>query len=167
MKVVEVTAQRVEEAELLDNNQMREWLALLAPEIEYLMPVRVTRERSAGPGFRPDSFHMREDMGSIRARIERLETEYAWAEDPPSRLRRFVSNFRIRPGEDEDEIRALTNVLVFRGRYDLPSFELICAERRDILQRTSDGGLLLARREVLLDHTSVGTPSSSDLKYKD
>ena len=31
------------EAELLDDNKIREWFALLDPEIDYKVPIRVTR----------------------------------------------------------------------------------------------------------------------------
>nr|WP_271035520.1 aromatic-ring-hydroxylating dioxygenase subunit beta [Mycolicibacterium monacense] len=36
------------EAELLDGGQFREWLGLLDPDIRYVVPVRTTREDSAG-----------------------------------------------------------------------------------------------------------------------
>jgi ethylbenzene dioxygenase subunit beta len=146
----------VREAELLDNQEIRAWLALCDTEIEYTVPVRLTRERTAGPGFSRRSFHMKEDYGSLEMRVRRLETEYAWAEDPPTRIRRFVSNFRIESGEREDEIAARTNLLVFRGRLDLATYDLISAERHDVLRR-SNGELRLLRRNVLLDYTTLAT----------
>lgn len=146
----------VEEAALLDNNELRAWLELLDPQISYAVPVRVTRERTAGAGFSKDGFHMKEDYGSLETRVRRLETEYAWAEDPASRIRRFVSNFRIRPGDDDDEIAATTNLLLFRGRYDSTDYDLLSCERRDVLRRT-EAGLKLKERLVLLDHTTLAT----------
>jgi ethylbenzene dioxygenase subunit beta len=146
----------VDEAEILDNHDVRAWLELCDPEIEYLVPVRLTRERTAGAGFTDRSFHMKEDYGSLEMRVRRLETEYAWAEDPPSRMRRFVSNFRITRGEAEDEVEARTNLLIFRGRYDSSQYDIITAERHDVLRR-ADGELRLLRRNVLMDYTTVGT----------
>jgi len=146
----------VHEAELLDNNEMRAWLDLMAPEISYTVPIRVTRERTAGPGFSRDGFHMKEDYGSLETRVTRLETEYAWAEDPPSRMRRFVSNFRIRPGDQPDQISATTNLLIFRGRFDSTDYDLLSCERRDVLRR-GDDELKILERVVLLDHTTLAT----------
>ena len=146
----------VDEAELLDDNRVREWLALLTPDIDYRVPVRVTRERTAGKGFSDANFHMKDDYGTLKARVDRLHTEYAWAEDPPSRLRRFVTNFRVRRGQADGEYAVKTSILVYRGRLDAAAHDLICADRHDVLRRGADG-LMLARRLVLLDHTTLAT----------
>ena len=144
------------EAELLDGNRLREWFELVDPEIDYRVPIRVTRERAAGAGFSVTGWHMLETYGSIETRIERLETEYAWAEDPPSRTRRFVSNIRVSAGVREDELAVRTNLLLYRGRYDAPEHQLVVAEREDVLRRVG-GGLRLLRRLVLLEHATLPT----------
>jgi 3-phenylpropionate/cinnamic acid dioxygenase small subunit len=144
------------EAELLDDNRIRDWFELLDPEVDYRVPIRVTRERAAGPGFSDEGWHMFEDHGSLEARVARLETEYAWAEDPPSRTRRLVTNVRVEAGESESEIRVKSNFLIYRGRYDSPKFNLIAGERHDVLRRAG-GDLRLLKRLVLLDHTTLGT----------
>ena len=41
--------------------------------------------------------HFDEDRYSLEKRVERLEGDHAWTEDPPSRARRFVSNVRVAP----------------------------------------------------------------------
>jgi 3-phenylpropionate/cinnamic acid dioxygenase small subunit len=146
------------EAEYLDDNRLRDWHALFDAEIVYQMPIRVTRERSAGPGFVADAFHMKEDWYSLQTRIARLETEYAWAEDPPSRMRRFVTNVRVRPGERDDEIGVKSNILIYRSRGDTPDYFVFAAERQDTLRRVDDG-LRIVRRVVLVDHTTLGMPN--------
>lgn len=147
-----------QEAEFLDDNQMRAWLALMHEEIEYQMPIRVTRERAAGPGFSDCSWHMNEDWGALETRIARLDTEYAWAEDPPSRTRRCVTNIRVSAAESEEweEVDVKSNLFLFRSRADQTSYHLLCAERRDALRRI-DGDWKLRKRLVLLDHTTLGT----------
>ena len=82
---------------------------------------------------------MFEDHGSLEARVARLETEYAWAEDPPSRTRRLVSNIRVEAGEAEGTLRAKSNLLIYRGRYDSPSYNLIAGERQDVLAPLTTG----------------------------
>lgn len=144
------------EAEYLDDNEMRAWLDLMHEDIEYVIPIRVTRERAAGAGFSEDSWHMREDWGSLETRVARLETDYAWAEDPPSRMRRCVTNIRVAPGDSEDEVNVKSNLLLFRSRFDQTSYQLFFAERRDLLQQV-DERWKLRKRVVLLDHTTLGT----------
>lgn len=145
-----------QEAKLLDDNLYRDWFSLFTEDMTYQIPVRVTKERAAGRGFSKKAFHMDETFGSMEVRIDRLETEYAWAEDPPSRTRHFVSNIMTDAVEAENEIAVTSNLLVYRGRYDSPSFHLISCERHDVLRET-DGSWKIARRLVLLDHTTLGT----------
>ncbi len=145
------------EAEMLDDNQIREWFdELVDVEIDYRVPIRVTRSRSEGAGFSEDGWHVLDDWGSLEARVMRLETEYAWAEDPPSRARRFVSNVRVRRAEDDDTVEIRSNLMIYRGRYDQPDFNLIVGERHDVLARV-EGRWKLRKRLVLLDHSTLGT----------
>lgn len=142
-----------DEAALLDGNKMREWLELLHPEVDYRLPIRITRERPKGPGFSDEGYHMYEDFESLQIRVERLYGEYAWAEDPPSRTRRFVSNVRVSVAAP-DEYEVLSNLMIFRSRLDAIEFELIAGERQDVLVKT-EGGLKLRRRLILLDHSTL------------
>jgi len=151
----EVEAFLFKEAELLDELRYREWLELLTPDVQYLAPVRITREREKGPGLVEGMAHFDEDYTSLEMRILRLETEFAWAEDPPSRTRHHVSNIRV--GEPkEDEIPVRSNLLLFRSRGDSPQYDLISCERHDILRRVN-GSLKLAKRVIVLDHSSLPT----------
>jgi len=151
----EVEAFLLKEAELLDNLRYREWLNLLTEDIRYVAPVRITREREKGAGFVEGMTHFDEDYTSLEMRIVRLETEFAWAEDPPSRTRHFVSNIRV--GEPEgDEVPVVSNLLLFRSRGDSPHYDLLSCERHDVLRRVN-GEWKLARRTILLDHSSLPT----------
>lgn len=140
------------EAELLDDDRPDEWLQLLAKDIEYTMPIRVTRRRGEDP-VAPNSWHMKESFASLGTRVARLGTTSAWAEDPPSRTRRFVSNVRCAPRGD-GEVDVKSNLMLYRSRGDTPEYVLLVCERRDVLRRT-DEGLRLARREILLSHTTL------------
>jgi len=142
-----------QEAEFLDERDLHGWLALLAEDIDYRAPVRVTRERLSGTSpFSGRSFHFIEDHGSLAARVRRFDTEYAWAEDPPSRTRRFVTNVRARiVGPDEIGVRS--NLLLFRSRAGDENAQISC-ERQDLWRRSRERWLL-ARRLVLLDHTAI------------
>jgi 3-phenylpropionate/cinnamic acid dioxygenase small subunit len=138
------------EAELLDDGKHREWLDLLTEDIGYRIPRRVTRERGAeGSDFSRDSYLYREDYGTLSTRVKRLEKEYAWAENPPSRTRRLVSNVRIQEAA-KDRCKLRNNLLLFRNEKDRRDHDLIACEREDTLGRTAEG-LKLADRTVYLD----------------
>lgn len=144
-----------DEAGYLDDDRMEEWLALLAPDISYEMPIRQTRRRGEQSISR-NGWHMLEDLGSLKNRVARLATKTAWAEDPPSRTKRLVGNVRARASATEDLVDVSSNVMLYRGRGDAPEYALLVAERRDVLRRT-DEGLRLARRVILLSHTTLPT----------
>jgi ethylbenzene dioxygenase beta subunit len=149
------------EAELLDEGRYREWLGLLTPDIRYQVPIRVAKERGAGDnavtGVATNMFHLDEDRDSLELRIDRLETGFAWAEEPPSRIRHFVSNVRTAPVEGRtDEVAVRSSVLVYRSRWDRAGHDLLSGERHDVLRRV-DNGWQLARRRVILDNTPLPT----------
>lgn len=147
------------ESRLLDDaHQLWRWFALLAPDIRYEVPIRLARERRSSLGeYAGTGYHMREDHASLRMRIQRLDTEHAWAEDPPSRLRRVISGIEIigQPAPDEYEISS--SFLLMRGR-DQVEADLLAGQRHDVL-RLDGSRLLLARRTIYLDHTVLPTPN--------
>jgi 3-phenylpropionate/cinnamic acid dioxygenase small subunit len=142
------------EAELLDEGRFEEWLALLADDVRYGMPVRLTRERGGGPDRSDQMQFFWEDRTTLELRVRRLRTEFAWAEDPPSRTRHFVCNVRVRAGPGPQEVEARSAVLLYRSRGDALEAELISGERRDVLRRTPQGWRL-ARREVVVDQAAL------------
>ena len=93
---------------------------------------------------------LHEDRYALEKRVERLEGDHAWTEEPPSRARRFVSNIRVSPGAADDEVVARSYLLMYRSRGDDRAAELLSAERTDRLRRVP-GGWALVRREVTVD----------------
>jgi ethylbenzene dioxygenase beta subunit len=144
------------EAELLDDGREREWLEqMVSRDVVYQVPLRQTVERARGTGFAVGTYHLDETYGSLESRVKRNETAYAWAEDPPSRVRHHVSSVRVQEGED-GELLVRSNLLVFRTRQEQTNPQILSCERRDVLRR-EDGVLRLAQRMVYLDHTVIGT----------
>lgn len=145
----------VEEAHLFDTLRYEEWLGLLTDDIRYLMPVAVTMDKGAAPS-RAGIDHFDEDLFSLRKRVERFATGHAWTEDPPSRLRHYVTNIRTFEGPDEGELTVESAVLLFRSRGDDRAPEIVSAGRADVLRSTVDG-LRLARRTVSVDESVLRT----------
>ena len=145
----------VEEAALLDAADYAGWLDLLCEDIRYVMPVRVTTARGADFDSLADMGHFDENMYALRKRVQRLATDHAWTEDPPSRTRHFVTNIRTFRHRTS-ELRVESALLLFRSRGDTREPDLISAGRTDLLRESGDG-LRLARREILVDESVLRT----------
>jgi 3-phenylpropionate/cinnamic acid dioxygenase small subunit len=143
------------EAELLDAGRLEEWLDLLTDDVSYTMPVRMTRERGQEPELSTEMQFFQDDRTTLGLRVRRLRTEFAWAEDPPSRTRHFVANVRIRPGASADEVAVRCNVLIYRNRGASAGHDLISGERREVLRRVG-GAWKLARRVFVADQATLG-----------
>lgn len=148
----------VDEAAALDDNRLDDWLAMMHPEIDYRVPIRITRERTAGAGFSDEGLHLFENHESLALRVERFATDYAWSEDPPSRTRRFLTNFRVSEVAGSGDLRVRHNLLLYRERLAEPGSQFVSAQREDEL-REHEGALTLVRRTVLLDHAVLTTPN--------
>lgn len=144
-----------QEAELLDERRHEEWLGLLTADVRYVAPVRVTTAHTLADSTMSGMAHFDEDRYSLTKRVQRFATEHAWAEDPPSRTRRYITNVRVYEGPG-NELTARSNLLLFRSRGDLHEHDLLSATRTDEL-RVVDVGLRLARRDILLDESVLRT----------
>ncbi|MBL8644951.1 MAG: aromatic-ring-hydroxylating dioxygenase subunit beta [Rhodospirillaceae bacterium] len=146
-----------QEAEYLDDRRFRDWLQLLTDDMTYEMPVRLTHEfGNREQDFSDSGFHMKEGYRTLAMRVDRLYTERAYAEDPPSRTTRMISNVRVQPLRVPSELDVKSNFSCYRAQGDATTFDLFTGERRDVL-RLVDGTLKLASRRVLLVHTTLPT----------
>lgn len=142
----------VDEAYLLDAQRYQEWLDTLTDDIVYLMPVRVTTAAGSAFDTAPGMAHFDEDKWSLRRRVERFATEHAWTEDPPSRLRHFITNVRTFACDEPTQLTVQSAELLFRSRGDVNDAALLSCGRDDVLRR-DDGVWKLARRTITVDES--------------
>jgi biphenyl 2,3-dioxygenase beta subunit len=138
------------EADLLDARRFDEWLDLFAEDVHYWMPLRFNLDRrdEGKDTSAPNELSLfDDDKPFMAARVRRLKTGRAWAEDPPSRTRHLVTNVKIQVASPDFSVRS--NFLVYRNRME-GEVDLYAGSRDDILRRTADG-LKIARRTILLD----------------
>lgn len=147
------------ESELLDRRQFEEWLALMSATIDYRVPVRTTRYNKDGDGFSTSAYLMKEDFGSLKMRVAKLRSDFAWAENPATRTRRLVANIRIGP-ETRETQPVTSNFALYCFHGDSPAPAILTGERQDVLVR-ENGAYKLQTRRVLLDSTVLGLPSLS------
>lgn len=157
-----------DEAWRLDERRFDDWLALFTEDARYWMPTRQAvakavvnastevREELAGPG---ELGWFEDTKLTLLARVMRLKGGIAWAEDPPSRTRRMISNVHAEPGPAQDEYRVRSYFMLHRTRHQLER-ETFVGCRNDVLRRV-EGALRIASREIILDETVLDSPNLS------
>ena len=123
-----ITRQQVEdflfeEAALLDEWRLDEWLALFETSATYEVPT--TDRPNADP--QRSQYYVWDNYELLTARVKRLKSKHAHAENPHSRTRRLVTNVRVGESSDSSlDVRAAFliykirdgNVDQFVGRYE-------------------------------------------------
>ncbi|MCZ4590028.1 3-phenylpropionate/cinnamic acid dioxygenase subunit beta [Rhodococcus opacus] len=148
------------EALALDERRFRDWLAYLADDIRYEVPVRVTREALAEWELSPTSRIFDDDRETLEVRVQRLETDFAWAEQPPSRTRHYVTNILVDFTEVPDEYLVSSNCFIYRSRGDDTNPSLYSMFRKDTVRWTEDGWRL-ARRWAAFDQALINAHNLS------
>lgn len=148
------------EAWLLDEIRLADWVARLDTDLRYTCPVRQTRPlRDNAKSIVRTVMHFDETYASIRGRVGRItDTQSAWAEDPPSRTRRLVTNILVEATEDPDEFEVTSYLLCSRSRFEETTLLMLSCVRHDLLRRYDDS-FKLARREIIIDQTVLGFPN--------
>jgi p-cumate 2,3-dioxygenase beta subunit len=139
----EVEAFLFEEAALLDEWRLDEWLELFTDDARYVVPVTDEREGD----LRETLSIINDDMARLRGRVERLKSRHAHREFPWSRTRRLITNVRVAES-NQDELRATASFLVYRIR---SSHVDPLIGRYDHGLRRVDGRLKFAHRKATLD----------------
>lgn len=141
------------EAALLDDRKFHEWVDLFTEDTHYFMPIRRTRGRRelAQEFTKPGEMAFFDDPKFIlQARVVKLTSGTAWAEDPPSRTRRLITNVLV--DEDRgDELEVRSNFMLYRTRLKSEETTWI-GSRHDLLRRV-EGSFQIARRHIFLEQT--------------
>ncbi len=132
-----------EEAALLDEWRLEEWLDLLTEDATYEVPATDTPD-----GDPKTSLSLiADDMTRIRSRVQQLLGKSAWAETPHSRTRRLISNVQIRE-VDRENIYVTANFVVYRLRFEQMD-TYVGRYEYTLVQR--GGALKIRERKAILD----------------
>jgi 3-phenylpropionate/cinnamic acid dioxygenase small subunit len=104
--------------------------------------------------------YFEETKKTLDTRIKRLNTKTAWAEDPPPRTRRFITNIVIENVNNDNEIQVRSNYLVTRSRAEDVNFEQFVGEKLDIL-RKENGIWKIASRTIIPDQAVLNLQNLS------
>ena len=159
------------EARLLDERRFDEWFELFDDDCLYWMPTRHNRLRE-GANEKWDVDQEIEDAtglayfedtkATLARRIERLRTGMAWAEDPPSRTRHFISNIEVAPGNEQADVVAHSSFLVYRSRNEglNQDEDYFVGGREDWLCVAGDS-YRIKRRKIVLDFVVINAQNLS------
>lgn len=145
-----------DEAQLLDDIEFDDWFDLMHTSLRYQMPVRVNKEGVERPDYSTDMFTFNDDIELLKLRVDRLKTDYAWAEIPPSRTRRFVSNVRVKDFVEGEKAVVKSYLLIYRSRSTDIQHDLISGERNDEFI-FEEGKWKLSKRIFIVDQTTINT----------
>jgi len=145
------------EAELLDERRYEDWLALLADDVRYWMPMRrnvkfgelereFTREGQ-------DINWFDEGKDTLTRRVQQILTGVHWAEEPLSRLCHMVSNVQLLHVQPSvvapAEVTVKCRFLIYRNRVETET-DLLVGKREDVLRRVN-GQWHIRQRKIVLD----------------
>jgi p-cumate 2,3-dioxygenase beta subunit len=136
-----------DEAALLDEWRLDEWLALFHPDAVYLIPT--PEDLSDDPATTLHLVH--DSMNTLAGRVVRLKSKHAHAESPRSRTRRQITNVRVWSSPEGLAVRSAFQVTRVRGgavdRY-VGVYEHLLGPTAD-----ADPPWLIMRRRAALDHS--------------
>jgi benzoate/toluate 1,2-dioxygenase beta subunit len=129
------------EARFQDELSYDEWEALWTDDAIYWVPAN-------GDDIDPTTQMsiVFDNRSRIATRIKQLHTGKRHSQNPPSRLRRLISNVELLEPEDDD-IRAGANFLIYESR---ERGVTLWAGRSEYRLRRTDDGLKMAGKKVLL-----------------
>ena len=151
------------EAELLDERHYDDWLALLADDIRYWMPMRrnvkygdTTREFTRE---HEDISWFDEGKETLTRRVRQIQTGIHWAEEPQSRIAHLVSNVQLLEATPSvnapQEVTTKCRFLIYRNRVETET-DILVGKREDTLRRAGEGWQI-ARRKIILDQNVLLT----------
>lgn len=138
----------INEAALLDEWKLEEWLTLVADDGRYLVPSLDSPESD----HRTALFLISDDRRNLGSRVKQLLSRTTWAELPRSRTRRLVSNVRILE-QVRDQAKITANFAIWRFQHD--ATDCYVGRYLHLLVRGPDGSLLFRERRAILDLESL------------
>lgn len=154
------------ESRMLVERDYESWLALMADDLHYYMPIRKNKhprlpETTEGP-LALALFD--DDKAFLTQRVAKIATGVSWSEDPLSRVTYSIGNVIVDIAEDAaadavNEYSVYSTFTLQRNRLE-DEADTYTGVRRDRIRRTVNG-LQIARRHIQLDQSVILTKNMS------
>ena len=137
-----------EEADLLDQWKLNDWLALYTEDAQYHVPPSDVDGDTATP--ESALFYIMDDSVRMHERVVRLSKIGAHSEHPKSKVRHLVTNVRVR--REGQVIHARSSFIVSRAK-DITHDLFVGHYLHELLEQ--DGVLRIAKKTCVLDMESL------------
>jgi p-cumate 2,3-dioxygenase beta subunit len=154
---LEVETFLVEEAAILDEWRLDDWLALFTEDAHYVVPS--TDMPDGDPAT--DLTLIDDDYLRLTWRVNRLKSRHAHREFPWSRTRRLITNVRVL-ASDGETLEVTASVLVHRFRHE--QADTFVGRYLTTLVRTPDG-LRIKHRRAELDNERLSPNGSISMVF--
>ena len=146
------------EARLADEARYAEWLALWTEDGVYWVPA------TTDPAARPDQHlsHIYDNRARIETRVKLLQTGHRYSQEPPSHMRRLVSNVEVSEADD-GELVAESNFVLAELSVQAGHEMHWWAGRATHRLRRVDGELRMSGKKVVLVNAAEPLPNLSFL----
>ena len=146
------------EARLADEARYAEWLALWTEDGVYWVPA------TTDPGADPqrDLSHVYDNRARLDTRVKLLQTGHRYSQEPPSRMRRLISNIELRAADDGElvaESNFILAELAVQARHEMHWWVGRTTHR---LRRVA-GELKMSGKKVVLVNAAEPLPNLSFL----
>src|SRR5699024_6271065 len=131
-----------------------------AEDIHYEVPLRVVREENADWHVSPVGRIFDDTKRTLEIRVQRLETDFSWSEQPPSRTHHYVTNVLVDATDVADEFAVSSYCLIYRSRGDNHEPNIVSVGRKDVVRRVGER-FELARRWAVIDQVVINAHNLS------
>jgi 3-phenylpropionate/cinnamic acid dioxygenase small subunit len=143
------------EARFQDELRYDDWEALWTDDAIYWVPAN---DDEIDPATQMSIIY--DNRARIATRIKQLQTGKRHSQNPPSRLRRLISNVELLADTDDHGIRAGANFLIYESR---ERGVTVWAGRSEYRLRRTDAGLRMSAKKVMLVNNDRPLPTMSFL----
>jgi len=137
-----------EEAALLDDWKLTEWVALFEPGASYYVPTAGAPD-DADPAT--SLFYIADDYHRLTERVKRLLKRTAHVEFPHSRCRHMISNVRIIGGDDQ-AFAVTSNFATYRSKRGRTELYF---GHHNYVKTFADGAIRIRRKTSFLDSDDI------------
>lgn len=146
------------EARLADEGRYAEWLALWTDDAVYWVPA------TTDPAADPDKHlsHIYDNRARLDTRIKLLQTGHRWSQEPPSLMRRLISNIEIERADDGELVVGSNFMLAELSVQAEHEMHWWVGRTTHHLRRVG-GELKMSRKKVVLINAAEPLPNLSFL----
>ncbi|WP_151446313.1 aromatic-ring-hydroxylating dioxygenase subunit beta [Lacisediminimonas profundi] len=148
--LMQATELLVREAALLDNREWDQWLALLAPDIEYWVPTWKSEDEPTADPKRELSLIYYASRAGLEDRVWRVKSGRAVSSMVLPRTQHAITNVRILSAQ-EGSMSVASNWTTHQFLPKDRSVEVLFGRYEHVLRRDDDGWLIARRKTLLLN----------------